>query len=141
MFERDIQKFNVEFSDTTERVFLEAGKEASLMRHHIVGTPHLVLGLIIEGSVRRLMLRTGYSTNIEVARRLVTNQFYEGEFSYDHPLTEAVSAAIRNATDQVISRGENRILPVDLYGALLVNPNKGLAEELLEGLRLKTHLF
>jgi len=135
-FGGDEQELRPPFSDALTAVFRRAAHEARHMRHCQVGTPHLLIGLMADESVRRIMLQTGFNPDIKKARTIASSLFPPGPFEEQNMFTAGAQEAIRHVTRQALKTGNPTISPVDLYGQLLGNPN--MVELVLDGLRIQS---
>jgi hypothetical protein len=67
------------FSDQACRVVVQAGEEARALNHNWIGTEHLMLGLIGEGSGMAAQVLESLAISIEAARWLVEQGIGRGE--------------------------------------------------------------
>lgn len=137
MVEGNGRIFGAQLSEQTREVFVIAQEEAKRMRHSMIGTPHLLLGLIREGSIRETMLKTGFEPDVDKARDIVRSLFTPGKLDEQGSVTARLLSVFTEAVIQVQARGDAIMSPLDLYGALL-RANNGMAEEVLDRLRIKS---
>jgi ribosomal protein S18 acetylase RimI-like enzyme len=134
MFER--------FDDDARKVIVHAQEESRLLLHDYVGTEHILLGLLGEGTVpshvRQPTAKAALASldiSLEAARRQVRNLVGEGLAApaAHIPFTPRAKHALALALDEALERGEERIGTGTLLLGL-VREGTGIGTQVLERL-------
>jgi ATP-dependent Clp protease ATP-binding subunit ClpC len=105
MFER--------FTDRARRVVVEAQQEARLLRHHYIGTEHLLLGLLREGQGMAAVSLEALGLSLDQVRERVSEivgesaarQPPEGHIPFTPPAKKTLEQSLREA----LKLGDNHI--------------------------------
>jgi ATP-dependent Clp protease ATP-binding subunit ClpC len=105
MFER--------FTDRARRVVVEAQQEARLLRHHYIGTEHLLLGLLSEGQGMAAVSLEALGLSLDQVRERVSEivgesaarQPPEGHIPFTPPAKKTLEQSLREA----LKLGDNHI--------------------------------
>ena len=117
-----------------------ARQEAEALRHAMVGTEHLLLGLLRLGCGPGPKALHGAGVSLADARAAVADLHAEGEQPDDPPRFSRPSpplppspqcrAALERAVHEAARRGEDRLRPEHLLAAVLSDPASGAARTL-----------
>jgi hypothetical protein len=125
---RNRRYFIARFDDDARDVMVEAQKEANSLKHHYLGTEHLMLALAKRGIG---------GVSYDAARAQVVDRIGEGEEEWvaglPRPLTPRAKRVVEAALNDAVDAGREQFGPKDILLAL-VSDSRGVGGEVLRDL-------